>query len=90
VSADTPASERGLTPAELARILRVSPDRVRGWIQAGELGAIDTARQRCRKPRYVVLPVHLDEFLRRRRAATLPPKTRRRKKTSGFVDYFPD
>ena len=31
--------DRGMTPRELARVLRVSPDRVRAWIASGELGA---------------------------------------------------
>jgi hypothetical protein len=36
---DTPAAApaRGLTPNELAKVLRVSPDRVRQWITAGQL-----------------------------------------------------
>ncbi len=80
----------GMTPRELARLLRVSPDRVRGWIVAGELGAIDTARRRCGRPRYVILPEHLAEFVRRRHAA--PPRTlpRRRRRQRGVIDYYPD
>jgi len=35
------AEPRGHTPAELARLLRVSPDRVRAWIANGELGALN-------------------------------------------------
>jgi excisionase family DNA binding protein len=88
----TPAA-RGYTPNELARLLRVSPDRIRAWIKAGELGAIDTARHRCGRPRYVILPVHLEEFERRRRAATTPtkPAARRRRRTAtAEVDYYPD
>jgi excisionase family DNA binding protein len=81
-------AERGYTPRELARLLRVSPDRVRSWIAAGELGAIDTARHRCSKPRYVILPQHVEEFLRRR-SASPAPKPRRRKRTCA-VDYYPD
>jgi hypothetical protein len=79
---------RGYTPRELARLLRVSPDRVRSWIVAGELGAIDTARQRCGKPRYVILPTHLEQFLRRRSAGPVPKP--RRQKRSDMVDFYPD
>jgi hypothetical protein len=79
---------RGVTPRELARILRVSPDRVRGWIASGELGAVNTARTRCGKPRFVVLPHHLAEWERRRQTGP-PPKPTRRRKQSGIVDYFP-
>ena len=83
------AVERGLTPRELAYILRVSPDRVRAWIKAGELGAIDVARHRCGRPRYIVLPHHLSEWERRRAAAVAPRPTWQRRR-QGIVDYYPD
>ena len=80
---------RGLTPNELARVWRVSPDRIRSWITSGELGAIDTARRRCGRPRYVVLPHHVEEFERRRAARSSPKPVRPRKRTQ-LVDYYPD
>lgn len=80
----------GLTPRELARLLRVSPDRVRAWIASGELGALNTAAARCGKPRYVVLPHHLAEFEQRRGAARPKPAPRRRRRTPEMIDYFPD
>jgi hypothetical protein len=82
---------RGYTPNELGRLLRVSPDRIRAWIAAGDLGAIDTSRARCGRPRYVILPHHLEQFIRRRSAArqkTTP--TQRRRRPLGFIDFFPD
>jgi Helix-turn-helix domain len=81
--------QRGLTPRELAGILRVSPDKVLGWIRAGELPALNTSSARCRKPRYVVLPHHLVEFERRRQAGPAPKASRRPRK-SATVDYYPD
>jgi hypothetical protein len=80
---------RGLTPNELARLLRISPDRVRAFIVAGTLGAINVASTHCAKPRYVVLPHHLAEFERSRQAATPKPPPRRRKKTLE-IDFYPD
>jgi excisionase family DNA binding protein len=90
--AATTPHQRGYTPAELARLLRVSADRIRGWIKSGELGALDTALHRCGKPRYVILPHHLAEFERRRCAATpaAKPSPRRKRQAVGQVDYFPD
>jgi hypothetical protein len=85
----TQAAERGYTPNELARVLRVSPDRVRAWIQSGQLGAVNTASALCGRPRYVVLPHHLAEF-ERRRAAAPPPKPPRRRTRTKAVDYYPD
>jgi excisionase family DNA binding protein len=81
---------RGYTPNELARVLRVSPDRVRAWIKSGELGAIDTARIRCGRPRYVILPRHVAAFERARQTATPAMPAQRRRKRTVEVDYFPD
>jgi hypothetical protein len=93
MASDIPLSphtgERGMTPNELARVLRVSPDRVRLWIRNGELPAINTAAVRCSRPRFVVLPHHLAEFERRRQAAA-PKSPPRRRRRSATVDYFPD
>jgi excisionase family DNA binding protein len=79
----------GYTPNELARRLRVSPDRVRDWIRRGELKAINTA-SRGGRPRFVVLPDQLEAFIAGRKAATSPaaPKPKRQKRT-GKVDYYP-
>jgi len=88
---DTTGS-RGMTPNELSRLLRISPDRVRAMIARGELGALNLAPPRSSKPRYVVLPAHLEEFARRRRAATTTakPSPRRKRQPVGWVDYYPD
>jgi excisionase family DNA binding protein len=78
-----------LTPNELARLLRVSPDKVRAWIARGELKAVNTATTFCGKPRYVVLPHHLAEFEEKRHAAP-PPTPPRRRQRMYEVDYYPD
>jgi excisionase family DNA binding protein len=78
---------RGLTPAELARLLRVSPDRVRGWIVRGELPAVNVGSSG--RPRFVVLPHHLTTF-ERARAAVAPARPRRRRAANGMTDFFPD
>jgi excisionase family DNA binding protein len=87
-TARRPVEERGMTPREVARILRVSPDRVRAWIQAGELGAIDVGERG--RHRYVVLPAHLEALQQRRRAVPPPPRpAARRCRRAGYVDYYP-
>jgi hypothetical protein len=85
-AAEAPAP-RGLTPAEVGRLLRIGPDRVRSMVRAGELGAIDTAPPRSPRPRYIVLPQHLEAYFRRRSAARpqSPPRRRRR----AVHDYYP-
>jgi hypothetical protein len=79
----------GFTVRDVAKRYRVSPEKVRGWIARGELGAINTAAALCSKPRYVILPEHLAAFEQRRMAGP-PPKPPRRRKRSEFIDYFPD
>lgn len=46
----------GMTPREVARRYRVSPDKARAWIRKGELRAVNTATGLGGKPRWVVLP----------------------------------
>lgn len=89
-SDSTPAFAKGLTPNEVARLLRVSADRVRSWIRSGHLGAINTAAVLCGKPRFVVLPHHLEEFVRLRRAAPPPQPRRPRRRQDDMIDYYPD
>ncbi len=88
---DTVAVEdRGYTPNELAKLLRVSPDRVRAWIRSGEMAAINTSSVRCAKPRFVVLPGQLAAWQERHLAATpAKPAPRRRRQRKGLVDYYP-
>jgi hypothetical protein len=71
---------RGWTPNELAALLRVSPDKVRGWIHSCELRAINVARVRCGRRQYIILPHHLEEFERGRRAASPTNVPGRRKR----------
>jgi hypothetical protein len=80
---------KGATPEDLAPRYRVSADKVRAWIKAGKLKAVNTADAKVGKPRYVVLPEHLAEFERARSAAPTP-KPPRRKRQSGAKDFFPD
>src|SRR5260370_15197166 len=81
----------GYTTQDLADLFRISPDRVRTWIRSGELGAINTAKLGCGKPRFVILPRHVRAFVAARRAAQPPnPKRSTSKKPPGYVDYYPD
>jgi excisionase family DNA binding protein len=54
---NTPAA--GMTVREVARRYRVGEDKVRGWIQRGEMRAVNTAATLCGRPRWVVLPADL-------------------------------
>jgi transposase len=78
---------RGLTTREVAARYRISEDRVRGWIRAGQLCAVNTADAKCARPRFVVLPEALAAFERLRAAADPPKPTRAKRRV--VVDYFP-
>ncbi len=79
----------GLTVREIARRFRVGQDKVRAWIKAGDLAAINTSATLCGKPRYVVTPDALFAFEQRRSVAP-PKKPKRRTPRSGNIDFYPD
>lgn len=82
---------RGQSVRELAAHLRVSPNKVLRWIKNGSLKAVNTSQTRCGRPRYVILPHHLDEFVAANLAAAADkPAPRRRRLPVGAVDYFPE
>jgi hypothetical protein len=81
---------RGYTPRELARILRVSPDKVSVLIKSGKLPAINMAMNQCGKPRFVILPEHLAEFERLRKVGPPAKPGPRQKPRQYGVDYYPE
>jgi excisionase family DNA binding protein len=87
MAADLPAAA-GMTTREVAKLLRVSKDTALAWVKSGALPAVNTATGGGR-PRFVVLPEMLAEFLRRHRAGPAPVAARRRKRTAA-IDFFPD
>jgi hypothetical protein len=80
---------RSWTPPQLAKLLQVSPQKIRAWIASGTLGAINTATHECQRPQYVVLEHHLREFEQRRSAAP-PPKPKRPRRKPAMIDFYPD
>ncbi len=92
VGAEAPDKpRRGMTPNDVARLLRKSPDWVRAEIAAGRLGALNLAKSKVARPQYVVLPEHLSAFAEQRKAAAPAEKPpRRKRRPAGQVDFFPD
>jgi hypothetical protein len=82
-------NKAGLTVQEFARRYRVGEDKVRAWINRGELKAINTAAVLCGKPRWVIPPEALVEFEKARRGGPAPKPQRQRRRRSDEVDYFP-
>lgn len=85
---DTP-TEIGYTVREVARRYRVGEDKVRAWIKAGELAAINTAAVTCGKPRFVITADALVRF-EHRRAVGPPPKVQKRRRKTEQIDFYPD
>lgn len=85
---DLPA-DTGMSPADVARRLRVSPAKVRAWITAGELRAVDVASATSSRPRLIILPEDFAIFAERRAvgptAAPKRPSPRRRKEAKEWV-----
>jgi excisionase family DNA binding protein len=77
---------------ELADDLRVSSKTLHRWIRSGELRAVNLGQEVGGKPRIVVLPADLEDFLRRRAVgpAPKPRRPRRTPKLTEGIDFYPD
>jgi excisionase family DNA binding protein len=79
-----------LTPPQAARRLQVSADKLRGWILAGELRAVNVAARRSGRPRWRIDPVDLEQFLAARSAqGPLPAGPRpRRRRDPAVIEFY--
>jgi excisionase family DNA binding protein len=66
-----------LTPPEIAKLLRVSPEKVLGWIRRGKLKAVNVSDGF--RPRYRVSQEDLDAFLKVREVQPPSPRTHRKR-----------
>ena len=64
-----------LTSREVAKLLRVSPDKVLGWIRRGQLKAVNVSNRV--RPQYRVGQDDLDAFLAAREVQRLYPRSHR-------------
>ena len=78
-----PASDF-LTPPQVAEQLGTSPETVIGWIKSGQLNAANLATGD--RPRYVITPDDLAEFLKSRQPQ--PPQPRKLKPRTGSYRRF--
>ncbi len=77
-----------LTPPKAAKEAGVHPGKIIGWIQRGELIAINLADQLGRRPRYRIRREDWDDFLRRREVKPRPRPTRKPKPQLTGKKYF--
>jgi len=75
---------------DVARRYRVSPDKVRRWIDRGELLAVNTAAALCGRPRWVIPAEALVEFEKGRRGGPTPKPQRRQRRRVHEIDFYPD
>lgn len=71
--------DQSLTPPEVAKLLRVSPETVLGWIRSGELRAFNVASRSSMRPSYRVDPDALEQFKKLRQVISPPPSSRKRR-----------
>jgi hypothetical protein len=79
-----------LTPPEIARRYKVSPDKVLHWIRGGELRAINIASIPGGRPRYAVHEADLAAFEERRQVQPHVNRTRvtRKRRDADVIEFF--
>lgn len=82
------AVSRCLTLKKVARYLGVGVTRVRGYLERGELEAINLGNRF--RPVLRVTPEALAAFERRQRASSEPEPLPRRSKRTDIIDFYPD
>jgi len=76
-----------ITPPQLARRYGCKPTKVLGWIQSGELRAIDAATVRGGRPRYLIDEKDIEAFEVARAVTPPRPIVQRRRKTA-LKEFF--
>jgi excisionase family DNA binding protein len=67
---------RPMTVPEVAKLLRVSPDKVLSWIRSGRLRGYNIAERENGRPKYRVNPDDLQAFTQQRAITQPAPKGR--------------
>ena len=76
-----------LTPAEAAKFLRVSREKIFDWIHSGKLMASNVGRGR-KLPRWRIRSVDLDDLLESLQPAPPEPRGRRRKRDESIIEFY--
>lgn len=88
------AASTALTPPELAKILKVKPEKIHGFIDSGELAAVNMASAGSKRPRWRIMPEDVETFLQKRANKPLERQPIKRKKKlpplTGRFSYLPD
>jgi hypothetical protein len=76
-----------LSVPEISRLLRVKPEKVRGWVVRGELIGVNVSTKPSGRPVWRIAPQELDRFLRTRQSAPAPV-IRRLRREKGEQAFF--
>ena len=76
------------TPPAVAEGLGVDPSKVRGWVDSGELKAVNVAARLGGRPRWRIAAADLDAFLESRRSPTPVKPQRRRQRQTNVIEFF--
>jgi hypothetical protein len=77
-----------LTPPELAKRWGVSSDKIRTFVESGELAAIDISTRRGERPRYLIDLADIEKFEAARAVVKVPEPKPRRKTPAPAKRYF--
>lgn len=79
-----------MTPNEVAYRYGVGIRKVLGWIERGELKAVNVATDPKKQPRWSILPGFIEEFERSRapKVQKPAPRTRRPKPDPSTIKFF--
>jgi len=77
-----------LTPPELARRWRVSPEKILALVARGELAAFNIALRLGGRPRWRIRLADVERFETARAAVPTPKAPRRQKAPADFVEYY--
>ena len=77
-----------MTPNQLAKRWRVSPDKVAAWIRSGELRALNVASAGSTRPRWRIPPEAVQAFEAARSCHRQAPPPKRRKRDEQVTAYF--
>ncbi len=72
----TPSPDQPLTVPEVAKFLRVRPDKILSWIRSGRLRGYNVAERENGRPKYRVNPDDLQSFMQQRAVTQPAPKGR--------------
>lgn len=78
--------DKCMTPPQLATWLGVNRDKVLTLIRSGKLRAKNLASEGSKRPRFVISPDAIDEFMKSDQTKRPPRKTRRGRDMSGVPD----